>query len=358
MQKIILSVMNKAQIIVVMGGSFNPPTLAHYRLMRAAIDALDAKIGYFVPVSDAYLRRKMRHSHPPVVLLPELRVKMLRAMCADSRMMVCEKEMGTIEARTVSTLMEIQEEHLGAELYFVMGADKLKLLAHLTEKSHFLEDFNVILFSRDNVAIEEALRSHELLSHYENRIVTLPQPEGSDSISSSVVRERMLMGESNKELLCPGVWDLFKEFTPAHFPDVIDKFADKYDLLSNRFNCSFIWQDIEYLNAEAAFQSSKCVNAEERKAFSRLSAQKAAMKGKNQVPYPGWEDARLNIMESIVKAKFELNPVLMRKLVETGDNLLINGNSKKETYWGIDLYSWVGENNLGKILMKIRDKNK
>lgn len=50
-----------------MGGSFNPPTLAHYRLMKEAIDALDADIGFFVPVSDAYLRRKMHHSHPPVV---------------------------------------------------------------------------------------------------------------------------------------------------------------------------------------------------------------------------------------------------------------------------------------------------
>lgn len=66
--------------IVVMGGSFNPPTVAHYRLMKNAIDAIDADIGFFVPVSDAYLRRKMRNSHPPVVLSPELRIEMLRAM--------------------------------------------------------------------------------------------------------------------------------------------------------------------------------------------------------------------------------------------------------------------------------------
>ena len=28
--------------MVVMGGSFNPPTLAHFTLMREAIDAIDA----------------------------------------------------------------------------------------------------------------------------------------------------------------------------------------------------------------------------------------------------------------------------------------------------------------------------
>ena len=32
----------KQKRIVVMGGSFNPPTLVHYKLMKEAIDALDA----------------------------------------------------------------------------------------------------------------------------------------------------------------------------------------------------------------------------------------------------------------------------------------------------------------------------
>ena len=40
------------QKIVIMGGSFNPPTLAHYRLMKNAIEAIEAVHGYFVPVSD------------------------------------------------------------------------------------------------------------------------------------------------------------------------------------------------------------------------------------------------------------------------------------------------------------------
>lgn len=106
--------------IVVMGGSFNPPTLAHHRLMREAIDALDAANGIFVPVSDAYLRRKMWHSHPPVVLSPEMRIRMLQSMCTDHRMIVCEKEIGTVEARTIPTLIELQKEYPDAEIYFLM----------------------------------------------------------------------------------------------------------------------------------------------------------------------------------------------------------------------------------------------
>lgn len=61
---------------------------------------------------------------------------------------------------------------------------------------------------------------------------------------------------------------------------------------------------------------------------------------------------------TFLQGKFKQNPSLMRKLIETGNRILLNGNSKQETFWGIDLYSWIGENYLGKILMAIRDKEK
>ena len=35
--------------IVVLGGSFNPPTTAHLALMKAAVDAAGAQLGLFVP---------------------------------------------------------------------------------------------------------------------------------------------------------------------------------------------------------------------------------------------------------------------------------------------------------------------
>ena len=326
--------------------------------MKEAIDALNADIGFFVPVSDAYLRRKMRHSHPPVVLSPELRVKMLQSMCTDSRMRVCEKEIGTIEPRTMPTLLALQEEYPDVDLYFVMGADKLTLLTHLTEKWDFLKSFRVVLYSREDGSIDKTLRGDSLLAPYLDHIVTLPQPEGTETISSSVIRERMLSGESCQDMLSPGVWELFKEFTPDDFPDVINQFNGEYDFLSNRFGCRFVWQGLQYGNAEAAFQSSKCMDASERKAYAGCSADKAALKGREQAPFPGWEDARLNIMGSILRAKFEQNLSLMKKLTDTGSCILINGNNKQETYWGVDLYSWQGENHLGRIIMDIRDKEK
>lgn len=319
--------------IVVMGGSFNPPTLAHYKLMKVAIDALDADKGLFVPVSDAYLRRKMSHDHPPIILSPELRVLMLKAMCNDERMAVCEKEMGTIEPRTVPTLKFLQEDYPEAELYFLMGADKLDLLIHLNENRDFLKEFKVVIFSRDGKNIEETLRAEPSLSEYIHRIVILPQPEGLDTISSSAVRERMLEGKSCREMLCAGVWELFKELSPTDFPDMIRKFKGENAFLGNRFSSKFIWKGERYGSVEAA-----------------------VLKEKESMSSYEWECNCIDIMEAIVRAKFEQNPSMMERLVKTGNSLLLNGNSIQETFWGVDLYSWQGENHLGKILMKIRDK--
>ena len=248
---------NKKRKIVVLGGSFNPPTLAHYRLMEKALNALGAEVGIFVPVSDAYLKRKMRQSHPPVVLSPELRIKMLQAMCTDERMTLSEIEIGTIAARTVDTMQELQKMYPDAELYFVMGADKLDLLIHLTENRAFLNMFNVILYSREDVEIETILKSNEVLAHFLERIVALPQPDSIETISSSLVRNRMLSGKTSQDLLCPGVWELFKGFIPTDFPDMITKFKGEYDYLNNRFSCRFTWQGLEYRTAVAAFHSSK-----------------------------------------------------------------------------------------------------
>ena len=45
--------------IVVLGGSFNPPTKAHSKLLDTAIKQTDAEFGIFVPSSDNYVTRKM-----------------------------------------------------------------------------------------------------------------------------------------------------------------------------------------------------------------------------------------------------------------------------------------------------------
>lgn len=45
--------------VVMMGGSFNPPTIAHFKLLQAAVSMLEDSIGIFVPSSHANVMKKM-----------------------------------------------------------------------------------------------------------------------------------------------------------------------------------------------------------------------------------------------------------------------------------------------------------
>lgn len=117
--------------IIVMEGSFNPPTTAHYQLPTHALNVLQAQKGIFVPSSYAYVERKMHKAEDEknaFVLPDKMRLKMLERMCEDdSRLSVSTSEFGTThpEGHTLKTLDQIQKDHLDAEVYFIFGGDKL-----------------------------------------------------------------------------------------------------------------------------------------------------------------------------------------------------------------------------------------
>ena len=68
------------------------------------------------------------------------------------------------------------------------------------------------------------------------------------------------------------------------------------------------------------------------------------------------KEVKTNIMYDICLAKFTQNQDLKEKLLKTGNAILIEGNWWNDTYWGV--CNGIGENNLGKILMKIREELK
>ena len=59
-------------------------------------------------------------------------------------------------------------------------------------------------------------------------------------------------------------------------------------------------------------------------------------------------------MYEIVLAKFTQNPDLKEELLATGDEHLEEGNTWGDAIWGT--VDGVGENRLGKILMRVRDE--
>lgn len=71
--------------------------------------------------------------------------------------------------------------------------------------------------------------------------------------------------------------------------------------------------------------------------------------------YRDWHIIKVNIMDQILEAKFS-NVDLAVKLLQTGDEELIEGNTWNDRFWGC-VYEgdqWVGENHLGRLLMERR----
>lgn len=346
--------------IVVMGGSFNPPTMAHFQLMKTAVQELKAHMGIFVPVSQAYLKRKMRKtSDSNICLKEEQRLAMLSAMCRGSASLsVSEMELCSVQFCTYDTMRKLQELYPNAELYFLMGADKLELFAKWSENSDFLDCFRAVIFDREGISPKRKVLEDERLRRYYNTFVFLPQPEGIEEISSTRIRRYLIKGDKEvcEKYLHPAVWDIFKNLNAEDFPKEIESFQGKYEFLSNAYPISIKWQGQEWLCAEAAFQAARCKHTADFFRFLHCSAQKAKQRAGKVEPREDWEEVKLEIMEEILYAKFSQHPHLAQKLKETGDALLIAGNNKKDTFWGRNLYTCRGQNHLGKLLMKTREK--
>lgn len=133
----------------------------------------------------------------------------------------------------------------------------------------------------------------------------------------------------------------------------IDKFTDDYFFLSNFAFSPITYEGIKYNCVESAFQATKTLDINERKSFSELKPQQAKAKGRKVNLRPDWEEIKNSVMKELIILKFSSNPVLKKKLLDTGSAELIEGNTWNDTYWGV--CDGAGENNLGKILMEVRE---
>ena len=133
-------------------------------------------------------------------------------------------------------------------------------------------------------------------------------------------------------------------------------FRGKYQFLSNMYSAPFEWDGRTYKNSEAAFQSAKSLDPEIRDEFSDMTGVVAKREGKRVLLRRDWEEVKDDIMEEVVREKFIQNSDLLKKLIDTGDMELVEGNRWHDKYWGVDLVSGEGENHLGIILMRIREE--
>lgn len=144
---------------------------------------------------------------------------------------------------------------------------------------------------------------------------------------------------------------------------VIKLFKGSYEFLSNFESCEINYQGNVYRSAEAAFQAAKIDPAHRkaeifRKIFTYLAPNEAKALGQIMPLNPEWEKIKNSVMSEICRSKFRDNPVLRKRLLDTSDASLVEGNYWHDNIWGVCLCEKCakidGQNRLGMILMKIR----
>ncbi len=149
---------------------------------------------------------------------------------------------------------------------------------------------------------------------------------------------------------------------------MIDRFNEQYFFLSNFFAVAHgIMLDGErYNTVEAAYQAAKTLDLGWRAKIRMLYHPRDAKRMGKRVPMrEDWEQVKLQIMEDLLRQKFT-DSWLREHLIETHPQELIEGNTWGDKFWGAvweyvylpestrEYGRWVGENHLGKLLMKIR----
>ena len=143
-------------------------------------------------------------------------------------------------------------------------------------------------------------------------------------------------------------------------PNKIDSFLGENRFLSNFWPVQVEFDGDTYPSTEQAYQAAKTLDREARiKIMSfkpnRRELEREIREVLNSVSIrPDWTDEkRLEVMEYLLVQKFDgRDPDLQIKILETGDAELIEGNDWGDTFFGV--CDGVGENHLGKLLMKVR----
>lgn len=140
----------------------------------------------------------------------------------------------------------------------------------------------------------------------------------------------------------------------VHDEDNIKGFFGQYRWLSNFHICPITYQGVNFNSTEEAYQAAKCDDIEDMQKFVGLAPNKAKQLGQKVKLREDWEQVKLEIMDYVCWCKFRYNEDLKQKLLLTGDKYLEETNWWNDKFWGV--CNGVGENHLGKILMKIRKK--
>ncbi len=140
----------------------------------------------------------------------------------------------------------------------------------------------------------------------------------------------------------------------------IESFSGEHRFLSNFWPVQVEFEGKIYPSVEQAYKAAKTLDQEARRQIQTLVPNRKELEQEireildSKVRLDWTDDMRLRVMEHLLNQKFDgRNQELQKKLLETGEVELVEGNHWGDTFFGV--CNGVGENHLGKLLMKVRE---
>lgn len=182
--------------IVVLGGSFAPITKAHMNLILASCKHLNAR-GILVPSSDDYVLRKLRRKKTPhaefYASYNECRSPALHAILQEMdpereyiEISHYELKQGKNSGHTLETLDYLSTRYKDSQIYFIMGAEKLKTFRKWKTADELLFHYPIVVAAGQGKEPEDEINTW--FPEQKDRFVILTAFEDMDNISSTDVR--------------------------------------------------------------------------------------------------------------------------------------------------------------------------
>lgn len=137
---------------------------------------------------------------------------------------------------------------------------------------------------------------------------------------------------------------------------VIDSFTGEHFFLSNFYEAPIDFGGgLVAKSGEHVYQAMKTEDLTEALAvLATPTAGESKKLGRKVTMRPDWDAVKDEVMEGVLHEKFAPGSELARKLMDTGDAILVEGNHWGDTYWGV--CNGKGINKLGQLLMNRRDE--
>ena len=204
--------------IILIGGSFNPPTKAHLELAKLTREQLKAKYVILIPSKTDYLK-SWKHYSNENIFDDNIRLSLLKTLeCDWLKIDTCEIE-EKVSGKTYDTIQYIKQKYQNSDIYFAIGSDKLFEITSWYNSNKLLSEEKFIVVQRNHDDMESIINNDMILKNHKNNFMLYNlKNEKFQNYSSTMVRKYLSSKNLEnkmkaKEMVPECVWNELLKYT-------------------------------------------------------------------------------------------------------------------------------------------------